>query len=154
MPQLFLFIIVLCFSCHTEALSTDPTSHVWQLGNFNIHIENQCDIVVKRNHQTLKIKNHFDSAQACNVAMLVDTNIPNAFVVGGGYILLIEQVLSKRTDNDFPDRLVCDRRTRALVLLNSGKATLSDNEIKSGNCDGQIEAHGAMYLANPHRELD
>ncbi len=114
----------------------------WVLGKYSINLNHPCDVKVKVANSIQEISNIFGKNTTCNIANLPQTNIPNAFVIGGGYILIIERkIKSDKT---------CKRISKALYLPNTGEAILSNKKVKSGNCDGQIEANSAMYMISPH----
>jgi len=128
------------FCCVTEA--KEQEGKLWELGRFTVNVKLPCDLQVKVASTLYVINNAFGNNSVCNIASLSQTNIPNAFVIGGGHILVIEQKIS--------DERSCSRVSKALYLPSSGEAIISQKQVKSGNCDGQIEANAAMYMVSPY----
>ncbi len=136
----YFLILLIFFSCLSYAAVQEDKP--WVLGKYSINLKQPCDVQVKTAHSIQDISNVFGKNTICNIANLSQTNIPNTFVIGGGYILIIERrIITAET---------CRRISKALYLPNTGDAILSKIAVKSGNCDGHIEANSAMYMISPH----
>lgn len=138
MKYLLISILLLAWSFCVQSQEVLP----WVMGKYSVKLKQPCTIQVQVNNTLREINNVFGKNTDCSIANLSQTNIPNAFVIGGGYILIIE----KKTNVGE----TCRRVSKALYLPNIGEAVISKKEVKSGHCNGHIEGNSAMYLVSPH----
>jgi len=130
-----ILILLTLFSC--SSYTKEPK---WTLGKYKVVMDTSCNVEIEVSGSSNKISNLFGNNSVCSIAKIPGTNIPNAFVVGGGYILIIEQKINLKNS--------CRRASRAIFLPNKGQAQISSKEVKSGNCDGRIESNSAMYMVS------
>ncbi|REL26683.1 hypothetical protein DXX93_08915 [Thalassotalea euphylliae] len=138
MKYLLISILLLAWSFCVQSEEVFP----WIMGKYSVQLKQPCTIQVQVNESLQEINNVFGKNIDCSIANLSQTNIPNAFVIGGGHILIIEKKINIGE--------TCRRVSKALYLPNVGEAVISKKEVKSGNCDGHIEGNSAMYLVSPH----
>ncbi|MBR8842162.1 hypothetical protein [Pseudoalteromonas sp. JC3] len=130
--------LIATISISNLAAAQGEVAAEWQLGQYAVSIGEKCIITVSTPASKEIIANGFNNDKACKVAYLAQTNIPNAYVIGGAHILIVEQQTIQSKS--------CWRVSKALYLPTDGQAALSTTQIESGNCDGHIEPNGAMYL--------
>ncbi|WP_245008228.1 hypothetical protein [Pseudoalteromonas piscicida] len=85
----------------------------WQLGQYSVSIGEKCVITVSTPASKEIIANGFNNDRACKVAYLAQTNIPNAYVIGGAHILIVEQQTIQQKS--------CRRVSKALYLPTDGQ---------------------------------
>nr|WP_086939625.1 hypothetical protein [Thaumasiovibrio occultus] len=142
----YVAIATLLMSSFSFAQNHQPADHQalnWQLGTHTVSLSAPCTLQIASDQDELTLHTPFSQAGRCQIQPLTGTNIPNALVIGGAHVLVIEQQISTGDK--------CQTVSHALYLPAQGEVVLSEQTNTMNHCDSHLEPDYIMALIAPYR---